>query len=61
MSRKNKFKTHLNEQEELLITLKKELVILKIKQTTKQNFKPHLTKEIKNKISRIKTLGKIIK
>lgn len=65
MGRINQFRTSLsqneNKQEELIINLKKELVLLKIKQKTKQNFKPHLAKEIKSKISKIRTLDRIIK
>ena len=46
-----------NTEEEIIINLKKELVLMNIKRKTKQDIKPHLIKQIKNKISRILTLG----
>ena len=52
--------SYSQDQEKLIISLKKELVILNIKRAAKQNFKPHLVKEIKNRISKILTLGKTI-
>nr|ARW68753.1 ribosomal protein L29 [Palisada sp.] len=52
--------SYSDDQEELIINLKKELVILNIKHATKQNFKPHLIKQIKNRISKILTLDKTI-
>nr|QCI06644.1 ribosomal protein L29 [Erythroglossum lusitanicum] len=39
-----------------IITLKKELILLKIQKTTKQTIKPHLLKKIKNQVAKIMTL-----
>ena len=50
--KKIKKKVKLKSQEETIINLKKELIFLKIKEKTKQSVKPHLVKEIKNKISK---------
>nr|CRF40163.1 Ribosomal protein L29 [Laurencia snackeyi] len=48
---------NISTQEEIIINLKKELIFMNIKRKTKQDIKPHLIKQIKNKISRIFTLG----
>nr|YP_009396039.1 ribosomal protein L29 [Dasya naccarioides]ARW65225.1 ribosomal protein L29 [Dasya naccarioides] len=42
-----------------IIKLKKELILLKIKQATKQNIKPHKIKKIKHQISQLLTLNQI--
>nr|YP_010952015.1 50S ribosomal protein L29 [Laurencia obtusa]WMP12310.1 50S ribosomal protein L29 [Laurencia verruciformis]WMP12954.1 50S ribosomal protein L29 [Laurencia obtusa] len=51
---------HTKTKEEIIINLKKELVLMNIKRKTKQDIKPHVIKQIKNKISRILTLGETI-
>nr|YP_009391694.1 ribosomal protein L29 [Laurenciella marilzae]ARW59838.1 ribosomal protein L29 [Laurenciella marilzae] len=48
---------YLQKQEELVTNLKKELVLINIRHKTKQNIKPHLIKQIKNKISKVLALG----
>nr|YP_010951581.1 50S ribosomal protein L29 [Laurencia catarinensis]WMP12520.1 50S ribosomal protein L29 [Laurencia catarinensis] len=48
---------HTKTQEDIIVKLKKELIFVNIKRKTKQEIKPHLTKQIRNKISRILTLG----
>nr|YP_009392730.1 ribosomal protein L29 [Bostrychia tenella]ARW61292.1 ribosomal protein L29 [Bostrychia tenella] len=44
--------TGINSQ---ILKLKKELILLKVKQKTKQKVKPHLIKKTKHKISQIFT------
>lgn len=44
-----------------ILQLKKEIVLLKVKQKTKQKVKPHMIKKIKYKISNILTQEKLIK
>ena len=42
--------------EEKISELKKELILLKIKQKTQQKFTPHIIKKTKNQISQLLTL-----
>nr|YP_009393145.1 ribosomal protein L29 [Bostrychia moritziana]ARW61707.1 ribosomal protein L29 [Bostrychia moritziana] len=54
--------TNLNSDEinNKIIELKKELIILKVKKTTKQTVKPHIIKKIKYKISQMLKFKQII-
>lgn len=45
----------LEEINNQIIKLKKELILLKIQKTTKQTIKPHLLKNIKDQIARMMT------
>nr|QCI05371.1 ribosomal protein L29 [Compsothamnion thuyoides] len=38
--------------------LKKQLILIEIKKATRQDIKPHIIKQIKNKISQLLTLSK---
>nr|YP_009391900.1 ribosomal protein L29 [Acrosorium ciliolatum]ARW60044.1 ribosomal protein L29 [Acrosorium ciliolatum] len=49
-------KLTMEEINKQIITLKKELLILKIKKSTKQTVKPHLLKIKKNKIAQMLTI-----
>lgn len=42
-----------------ILQLKKELILLKIKKTTKQKIKPHIIKKIKHQISQMLRLEKL--
>nr|WMP11885.1 50S ribosomal protein L29 [Laurencia australis]WMP12096.1 50S ribosomal protein L29 [Laurencia australis] len=56
--RKKRSKTiYTNTQEETILSLKKELIFMNIKRKTRQEIKPHLIKQVKNKISKIIILG----
>nr|QCI08621.1 ribosomal protein L29 [Spermothamnion repens] len=44
-----------NESHKTILDLKKELVFYKIKKATKQDIKPHITKNIKHRIAQILT------